>query len=941
MSSRLGEILIVTEELAGLNRSGGIGACALGQSLHLRSLGYQVDVLITDLDCSQATQREQLRNFSSFTVRFLRDLVDADDVVSQPVDAISKSYCVYRYIKSQNYHVVHFNDWLGSGFYTAMARRQGLISSVIVTHLHGSSEWVRRHNKNLPRLEEFETEAIEKSQIENSDLVISPSEYLLDWYTASGIRLPKSRVCNWLLPQWFNDGFDGEQPLSCAPVAPGSIDTLIFFGRHERRKGFELFLSAAAVFPKSFQPNLVFLGRFDRLNQEFSGSAALRKLSGYGGEIDFVNDLHQQDALRFIRKAKSALCVMPSVVENSPCVVGECFTIGTPFIATNVGGIAELIAPDSRKACLPEAEPKALAEAIQRAAVLGIDRLESTLVPRRIKEAWAEIHAALQQNAEEMVEVDSSRPLVSVCITHYERPNFLRLALQQLEAQSYDNVEIVIVDDGSRTKESHEELDIIERTNFRFPVKILREPNKYLGAARNTAARHAKGDYLLFHDDDNVAEKQEIEVFVKAALSSGADVLTCQAFVFRADDARGPFVHDIVGQERRSIEFYPIGIGGIFSYFRNRFGDANALIKRSVFAKLGGFTELRGVGFEDWELFLRAHLMGYKLGIVPEPLFHYRVSSGGMLATGDTAQNFQRIFEAVDGVKSTADGDIIRYAISGDLSEQITNLTCHNLSKERAADHHRRLMSVDPNSSEAREILAELAVKLGRTRDAINISVGRQREELVRQASQGKLKPRLHRQELQHETIRTGDRGQCYILRGWLVDRCGHPRNPKAMLFGHEYFKPLLVERYERPDVQRALGLDDSTNLGVKALLQRERSELLLDKITFARSAKIAMPKSGHAKLLCGESQLKGHIDNMVACDAIRVPLPQDGSWEGEMEIVTGHGVDVAVKWNSKAIEFGSPQSYRKHFVIPCLDRRREAVDIFLPLGISVDVYFY
>lgn len=940
MSLRLGEILIVTEELAGLKKSGDIGTCALGQSLHLQSLGYHVDVLITDLDCYQAKDRDMLRNVSGFKVHFLRDLVDADDVVSQPVDAISKSYCVYRYVKSRKYHVVHFNDWLGSGFYTAMARRQGLIASVIVTHLHGSSEWIRRHNKRLPRLEEFETEAIERSQIENSDLVISPSEYLLDWYTASGIHLPNSKVCNWLLPQWCNEEFDGSQPLSCAPVAPGSIDTLIFFGRHEHKKGFELFLRTAAAFPKSFQPHLIFLGRFDRVSQEFSGSAALRTLQGYGGEIDFVDDLHQQPALRFIQKAKNALCIMPSLVENSPCAVGECFTIGTPFIATNVGGIAELLAPHSREA-LPEAEPKALSDAIQRASQLGIDRIDSILVPSRIKETWAETHASLRLSAEENVKIDPLRPLVSVCITHYERPKFLRLALRQLEVQTYDNIEIIIVDDGSETKEALDELDIIDRTYFRFPIKILREPNRYLGAARNIAARHAKGDYLLFHDDDNVAEKQEIEVFVMAALSSGADVLTCQAFIFRADDERGPFIGDVTGEERRAIEFYPIGIGGIFSYFRNRFGDANALIKKSVFAELGGFTELRGVGFEDWELFLRAYIKGYKLGIVPEPLFHYRVSRGGMLATGDMAENFQRIFEAVDNVRSIADGDMLRYAISRDLSQQITDLTWHNLSKENATDHHRKLMGVDPSSPEARETLADLAIQLGRTRDAINISVGQQREELIQRISEGKLKPRLHRQELRHETIRTGDRAQGYILKGWLVDQRDHPRDPRAMLFGKEYFRPLLVERHERPDVQQALGLSASANLGVKILLQRERNELLLDKITFVRSSKIMAPKSGHAKLLCGESQLKGHIDHMVACDVVRVLLPQDQSWEGEMEVVTGQGIEVAVKWSGLAVEFGSPQSYRKHFLIPCLDQRIEAVNIYLPLRTSADVYFY
>ena len=45
---------------------------------------------------------------------------------------------------------------------------------------------------------------------------------------------------------------------------------------------------------------------------------------------------------------------MPSLIENSPCVVGECFTLGVPFLAADVGGTAELVAEESR-ASLPDA----------------------------------------------------------------------------------------------------------------------------------------------------------------------------------------------------------------------------------------------------------------------------------------------------------------------------------------------------------------------------------------------------------------------------------------------------------------------------------------------------------------------------------------------------------------------------------------------------------
>ncbi|STV64754.1 glycosyl transferase [Klebsiella pneumoniae subsp. pneumoniae] len=65
----------------------------------------------------------------------------------------------------------------------------------------------------------------------------------------------------------------------------------------------------------------------------------------------------------------------------------------------------------------------------------------------------------------------------------------------------------------------------------------------------------------------------------------------------------------------------PLGPDLNIASFSNCFGDANALIRKEVFEKVGGFTEDYGLGHEDWEFFAKISLQGYKLQIVPEPLF--------------------------------------------------------------------------------------------------------------------------------------------------------------------------------------------------------------------------------------------------------------------------------------------------------------------------------
>jgi GT2 family glycosyltransferase len=164
---------------------------------------------------------------------------------------------------------------------------------------------------------------------------------------------------------------------------------------------------------------------------------------------------------------------------------------------------------------------------------------------------------------------------------------------------------------------------------------LIRAANRYVGAARNLAARHASGEYLLFMDDDNIARSDEIETFVRAAQHSDADVLTTVSDVFSGDSPR---------DDTSPSEHYwlPLGDCAALGVFQNCFGDANALIRRSAFERLGGFTEDYGVGHEDWELFATATLAGVRMFVLPEPLFWYRVAEQGMLISGNRISNHAR-----------------------------------------------------------------------------------------------------------------------------------------------------------------------------------------------------------------------------------------------------------------------------------------------------------
>lgn len=211
----------------------------------------------------------------------------------------------------------------------------------------------------------------------------------------------------------------------------------------------------------------------------------------------------------------------------------------------------------------------------------------------------------------------ADHPLVTVCLVTFNRPSTLKQALTALEAQTFRDFEIIVIDDGSQNPEAVAYLDAVEPELAAKGGRIIRKRNAYPGAARNTGVAAARGDYVLFVDDDNIPKPGMIERFVTAAQASGADILTCFCDSFVTVERDGPKTDG-----RRLFLGGALGLAPVF----NVLGDVNALVRRETFLKVGGFTEDYGVGTEDWELWATAVTQGARLEVLPEALFHYRIS---------------------------------------------------------------------------------------------------------------------------------------------------------------------------------------------------------------------------------------------------------------------------------------------------------------------------
>ena len=110
----------------------------------------------------------------------------------------------------------------------------------------------------------------------------------------------------------------------------------------------------------------------------------------------------------------------------------------------------------------------------------------------------------------------------TIILPVYNKIKYLPTTLPSLLSQTYRDFELIAVDDGS-TDGSGDFLDRLAKTDSR--VKVIRQPNAGVSAARNAALDRASGDYVVFADADDTVCPDWLEVLTKEAEISGADIV--------------------------------------------------------------------------------------------------------------------------------------------------------------------------------------------------------------------------------------------------------------------------------------------------------------------------------------------------------------------------------------------------------------------------------
>lgn len=387
-SARKLNVCVVSSEFVGPVKNGGIATATSGLLKQLAGDGHNVTLLYTLVEYGRPTSGDKpwqhwVDELAEQQIT-LKHIPHTGDYWSWR----EKSWRVKDAIAGGDFDLVYFNEHHGNGYYSLLAKRCGMRPFSQQLHClitHGSIEWVFDINDQYAsRAADLEMMGLERRSVELADLIIAPSGYLLKQYESYGWRLPAHVVQPYAL-------FQNPQSVPASGAAP--ISELVFFGRLEARKGLWLFCEALDALGERLQGKTVtFLGRMTDTSGISSGLQIINRSSRWPCRIKLLHDFGQEEAIAYLREP-GRLAVMPSLADNSPCVIYECMEAGIPFLTTSGSGADELIDQASWKDVMAEptapALTKALAAIFQNGAQFGKPRFD----PKKNLATWSKWHA--------------------------------------------------------------------------------------------------------------------------------------------------------------------------------------------------------------------------------------------------------------------------------------------------------------------------------------------------------------------------------------------------------------------------------------------------------------------------------------------------------------------------------------------------------------------
>ena len=232
-------------------------------------------------------------------------------------------------------------------------------------------------------------------------------------------------------------------------------------------------------------------------------------------------------------------------------------------------------------------------------------------------------------------------PLITIIVPVYQVKEYIGECVESLQHQTYTNLEILLVDDGS-TDGSEELCDEYARRDNR--IKVIHQENQGLSAARNTGLDRATGEYVAFVDSDDAVLPSYIEKLYGLIRKYHADIAAC-AYIkcktgkvdhFREKKTNDNDVTNLCMSSNQMLRQWH------GKYKKWETVTWNKLYCRSVFEKNGSKDRIRFPEGRRHEDVLTSHLIVYnaqRIVLTTQVLYLYRTRAGSIVAGMTTEEN--------------------------------------------------------------------------------------------------------------------------------------------------------------------------------------------------------------------------------------------------------------------------------------------------------------
>ena len=246
-------------------------------------------------------------------------------------------------------------------------------------------------------------------------------------------------------------------------------------------------------------------------------------------------------------------------------------------------------------------------------------------------------------------------PLISAIVPFYKVEKYLGRCVESLLAQTYENIEIILVDDGSP-----DTCPVMcdEYAKKHEKIRVIHQENKGLSGARNTGIDNAKGEYLAFVDSDDLWSPHFLESLYKALKENDADIAQCRWEYMHGDELKEAYDADaktvcFTGREMLANLYIQTGAYYVVAW--------NKLYKKELFENIR-YPE--GRIHEDEATTYKLFDLAKKCVFVDNALYGYYVGSGG---TSITRNGFN--LKKLDW--RTANKERVQYFIEKDYKELV------------------------------------------------------------------------------------------------------------------------------------------------------------------------------------------------------------------------------------------------------------------------------